>query len=433
MKINSARFLFCFFCKMSVVFVFFATIYADVLVAENRQSHQEDVQLFSNSMEKVFGQASANISITTPQKTKKYFPQKVNKKKSKIFFTPLLGLTAKFTIVDLKNKPYTPPFMFSPYFEFYGGAILTYQNIQFSFAPGIFVAKEALYFNVGKSYATQNNAPNNSPKNEKFSFFFNRLDFQYFGNWFSFSLGKNNYVWGEGFSYRFAFPDFPRGAVLFQFPKDDNIWNTHFDWFLKSVSISLGSFFDTQQIDLFKNPQWMNVWAKVSYNNEWLTVLFSLDDLYNMKTKKNTLKSALEAKFVFSKSNHSFSLYNTIANYWLYQNKNPSLKNRFRYLFGAMYFTQSKKINFTLGSELFFQKNFGYIVYTSLSFLEFLQFNVNWFHQNVNANSLELANITTEVAFFKNGFKLSFAYTSINFAQDSIKQGSYFFEMSYKI
>lgn len=331
---------------------------------------------------------------------------------SQLFFTPILNVDTKFTGIDLKS-PYTPPFVLSPYFEFYGGGILSYKQIQFSLAAGFFLDH--------KNLAAKNS-------NAKINFFFNQLDFQYFGNVFSFAVGKNNYVWGEGYSYRFAFPDFPLQNIKSQFPKDENLWNTHFDWFINSVSVSIGSFFDTQKIDRLQNPEWANLWANVTYNNELFTLLVSSDYRYDFSYKKNTVKSAVETKFVFSKENHSFSLYNTLSSFWFLQNKNPNLQERFRYLLGYSHFMQFEKINIMLGSEIFYKKNFGYIFYSSFVFWEFLQIDYNWLHILQYQK-----NFTAEIAFLKNNWKISFAYVSQNFAKESAVQGTYIFEMSYEM
>lgn len=330
---------------------------------------------------------------------------------SQIFFTPILNVDTKFTGIDLKNS-YTPPFVLSPYFEFYGGGIFSYKQIQFSLAAGFFLEHKNLA----------------EKTSSKINFFFNQLDFQYFGNVFSFAIGKNNYVWGEGYSYRFAFPYFPLQNIKSQFPKDEYLWNTHFDWFINSVSVSMGSFFDTQKIDRLQKPDWASLWTNVSYNNELFTLLVSSDYRYDFSYKKHTVKSAVETKFVFSKENHSFSLYNTLSSFWLLQNKNPNLQERFRYLLGYSHLMQFKKSNIMFGSEIFYKENFGYVFYSSFVFWEFLQVDCNWLHILQYQK-----NFTAEIAFLKNGWEISFAYVSKNFAKESAVQGTYIFEMSYEM
>lgn len=98
---------------------------------------------------------------------------------------PVLDFTVKFIAIDFKKNPNTknmPKFIFRPYAEFYGGLLFSYNALQFRFVSGVFM------------------------ENDVSNIFFYNLDLQYFGDIFSFVVGKNNYVWGGGLQHRMQPP-----------------------------------------------------------------------------------------------------------------------------------------------------------------------------------------------------------------------------------
>lgn len=329
---------------------------------------------------------------------------------SHVFTTTVLGWDNRFTILDVKQKRQRPKFILIPYFEFYGGTIVHYKNLQFSIAPGI---------KIKKNTATNVNTAR---------FFFFKGSIQYFGETFSLGLGKDHYVYGEGYSYRFAFPYFPLERDNFQFPKNENLWNAHLDWFVNAVSISVGSFFDSKQIDLFKSPQWFSLWTNISYNHKIFSLLASLDYHYQTPSKDNTVKAAIEAKLVLAKDEHSFSLYNTFASFFLLKNINPQSQDRFQNLLGILYVLQKNKLGLSLGTEAFYKNHFGYVLYSVITLFDIFQIHLHWVH-----NIKHQANISTEFSVLTQGWKFSFLYVSRNLLKESFVKNNFTFQISYKL
>lgn len=322
-----------------------------------------------------------------------------------------------------KNK-YYPEAVNEVYFSIFHGFNFEFPNQSLFLQPGFFFsgAFDSNFKNqnnITNINFSQNTINNKQTKINTILPFFRCLNYSAFSEHLFFTIGKNSFYFGEGYLANYFFINVPN------IDRDNsNLWNVKFEIPLKSFTTSFGVAIDTENIDLFKIPNWYNVWLKTEYSNPYISAGIELDSLFKPKLKainqkEVILKQAIEVNAILPK------------NFKLYTNAKLPIDlirkkiTNWGILIGGAKTAILKKISFTSILEASYSTDvIGYAAFQNFGLDEYSQITaglrggVGIYDSNQNDLKFIL-----ETIFFISKLNIKFTYVSMNILnkEDKVK------------